>query len=74
MRVRTTFQGTGAGGIPHFRLHIQPGSPSKPRNNYTQSTSRAGEGKGLQVFPGSVTEVTAPDVSFFGVHLPGHTG
>jgi hypothetical protein len=51
-----------AGGPPHFRLHIQPGSPAQPVNNHGQLISRAGEGKGLQVFPGSVTEVTAPEV------------
>ena len=49
----------GSGGRPHFRLHIQPGSPAQRYNNYAQLISRAGEGKGLQVFPGSVEEVTA---------------
>jgi hypothetical protein len=49
----------GTGGPPHFKLHIQPGKPTKHRNQYGQVISHAGEGKGLQVFPGSVTEVTA---------------
>jgi hypothetical protein len=47
----------GVGGRPHFRLHIQPGSPAKRKNNDAKSTSR--EGKGLQVFPGTVTDVIA---------------
>jgi hypothetical protein len=57
--LRTSLQVPGAGGPPHFRLHIQPGKPAQPGNKYGVLVSRAGEGKGLQVLPGSVTEVTA---------------
>lgn len=41
----------------HFKLHIKPGQPSQPRNQYPKTISRAGEAPGLQVVPGSVTEV-----------------
>jgi hypothetical protein len=46
-----------AGGGPHFRLHIQPGNPVSPANKYPKAINRAGEGKGLQVYPGSVKEM-----------------
>lgn len=51
-------QVAGASSPPHFRFHIQPGSPANPRNQHSQTISRAGEGKGLQVFFRSVPEVT----------------
>jgi hypothetical protein len=51
-------QVSGAVEPPHFRLHIQPGSPAQPGNGYARTISHAGEGKGLQVFPGSVAELT----------------
>ena len=60
---RSLMQVRGSGAPPHFRLHIQPGSPAQLGSQCAQLVSRAGEGKGLQVFPGSVTEVTAPEVS-----------
>jgi hypothetical protein len=42
---------------PHFKMHLKPGTPDKPNNTFAQAISRAGEGPGLQVAPGSVTEV-----------------
>jgi hypothetical protein len=47
---------------PSFLLHVMPACPDasnqrKLFNNYSQMISRAGEGPGLQVFPGSVPEV-----------------
>lgn len=45
---------------PCFLLHIMPASPdssSNASNKYSQMISRAGEGLGLQVFPGSVKEM-----------------
>jgi hypothetical protein len=44
---------------PHFKMHLKPGTPDKPGNHDTQTISRAGEGPGLQVAPGSVSEVRA---------------
>ena len=38
-------------------VHIQPVDPNTPRANRGSAISLAGQGPGLQVFPGSVTEV-----------------
>lgn len=46
---------------PCFLLHCMPTSweaSNQPRNNLAKTISCAGEGQGLQVFPGSVQEVT----------------
>ena len=38
-------------------IHIQPVDPSMPKTKPSGNISLAGQGPGLQVFPGSVTEV-----------------
>lgn len=43
---------------PTFKLHIQPGKPETPRNQFAKAISQAGHGMGLQVFPGSIYETT----------------
>jgi hypothetical protein len=42
---------------PHFKMHLKPGTPAKLGNQDSKAISRAGEGPGLQVAPGSVSEV-----------------
>ena len=47
-------------GAPHFVLHTMPvahGAGKKHWNKLSQMISRAGEGPGLQIYPGSVPEV-----------------
>lgn len=45
---------------PCFLLHVMPVAPdssSEPSKKHKSMVSRAGDGPGLQVFPGSVTKV-----------------
>ena len=42
---------------PVFKFHLQPGQPAVRKNNHAAAISPAGEGMGLQVFPGSMPEV-----------------
>lgn len=44
-------------GPPHFKLHIKLKQPVQPGNRCGQCISRAGDAPGLQIAPGSVTQV-----------------
>ena len=46
-----------------FYFHIQPVDLNMTRTNKGSAVSLAGQGPGLQVFPGSVTEVNCVSVT-----------
>jgi hypothetical protein len=50
---------------PHFKMHLKPGTPEQPGNKDAKTISRAGEGPGLQVAPGSVSEVRVGTAAAF---------